>query len=104
MDHYQYLALMAGCVVLTLPLELLLGAHVYRRPARLLRTLALPLVIFLVWDAIAIAHNEWTFSRAYVTGVRVPFSIPIEEVVFFVVIPICALLTFDVVSRMTASN
>ena len=31
MDHYQYLILMAACLVATAPLELL-GARVYRQP------------------------------------------------------------------------
>jgi lycopene cyclase domain-containing protein len=103
-DRFQYLALMTGCLLLTLPLELVLGARVYRRPARLVRTLAVPLVLFLVWDAIAIARGNWSFSPAYVTGWRLQFSIPVEELVFFVAIPICALLTFEVVNRMTGGT
>lgn len=31
MQHYQYLLLMLGCLVITLPLELVLGARVYAR-------------------------------------------------------------------------
>ena len=31
MQHYQYLLLMLGCLVITLPLELVLGALVYDR-------------------------------------------------------------------------
>jgi hypothetical protein len=76
-DHLQYLAVMVACVVATLPLELLFGARVWRRPGRLARVLVAPVVIFCLWDVAAI-----------------------EEVVFFVVVPVCALLTFEVVSRM----
>ena len=32
-DHYQYLLLMAGCLLITLPLEFVVGARVYRRAA-----------------------------------------------------------------------
>ena len=35
-DRYQYLLLMAGCLLITLPLEFVLRARVYRRPRRLL--------------------------------------------------------------------
>jgi hypothetical protein len=31
LDQYQYLLLMAACLVITLPLEFVLGARVYRR-------------------------------------------------------------------------
>ena len=36
-DRFQYLGLMIACLVLTLPLELVIGARVWRRPARLAR-------------------------------------------------------------------
>lgn len=100
MDHLQYLLVMAACVVATLPLELLLGARVWRRPGRLLRVLVAPVVIFSAWDVAAIAHHQWHYAARYVTGVDLPGSLPLEEVVFFVVVPVCALLTFEVVSRM----
>ena len=97
MDHFQYLLVLAGCLVVTLPLELVLGARVWRRPRRLVKALVGPVVLFCLWDAAAIADHQWKFARRYVTGVDLPGRVPIEEVAFFVVIPICALLTFDVV-------
>ena len=36
MDRFQYLLLMGACVAITLPLELRLGARVWRQPRRLL--------------------------------------------------------------------
>jgi lycopene cyclase domain-containing protein len=99
-DHLQYLFLMAGCVLATLPLELVFGARVWRRPRRLLTVLAAPVVIFCAWDVAAIAHHQWRYAARYVTGVDLPGHLPIEEVVFFVVVPVCAILTFEVVTRM----
>ena len=101
MDRFQYLALMAICVLLTLPLELVLGARVWRRPVRLVRALALPFLAFVVWDVIAIRRDHWSYDPRYVTGWDLPFDLPIEEVVFFAVIPICALLTYEAVQRMS---
>lgn len=90
---------MAGCLAITVPLELL-GARVYRRPQRLLFALAAPIAFFLFWDALAIARGHWLFETAYVTGWTIPGHIPIEELTFFVVIPICTLLTFETVRRL----
>ena len=42
----------------------------------------------------------WTYNPAYVTGVNIPFQMPIEEVLFFLVIPLCALLTYNAVSAI----
>jgi lycopene cyclase domain-containing protein len=98
-SHAQYLLVLAGCVVATLPLEVVLGARVWRRPRRLVATLAAPVLIFSAWDVAAIAHHHWTYNPRYVTGIDLPGRLPIEEVAFFVVIPVCAILTFEVVDR-----
>jgi lycopene cyclase domain-containing protein len=99
-DRYQYLLLMAACVVLTLPLEFVLGARVWRRPRRLLKAVLPGMVIFSLWDVAAIARHHWSYNPRYVTGWDLPGHLPVEEVVFFAVVPICALLTFGVVSRI----
>jgi lycopene beta-cyclase len=95
MDRYQYLLLMGACAVITLPLEFVFRARIYRRPRRLVRAMWLPVVLFVVWDLVAIARGHWTFSERYVTGWQLPGAIPVEEIVFFLVIPLCALLTFE---------
>ncbi|MGH9077511.1 MAG: lycopene cyclase domain-containing protein [Acidimicrobiales bacterium] len=100
MDRYQYLLLMGACLVLTLPLEVVFGARVWRRPGRLARAVVPPLVIFSAWDVAAIAHHHWSYSARYTTGWDLPGHLPVEEVVFFAVIPVCALLTFGVASRV----
>ena len=97
-DRFQYLAVLAGCVLITLPLEILFGARVYRRPGRLLGALAPPLALFVAWDVIAIERGHWWYNPRYVTGWRLPGSLPVEELAFFVVIPICALLTYEAVT------
>ncbi|MEA2826643.1 MAG: lycopene beta-cyclase [Actinomycetota bacterium] len=99
LDRFQYLLLMGLCLVITLPLELLLGARVWAQPRRLLTALALPVAVFVVWDVVAIARGHWTYNPRYVTGWDLG-NLPVEELVFFVVIPICGLLTYEAVRRM----
>ncbi len=99
-DRFQYLILMGLCLVITLPLEFVFGARVWRRPRRLLTALWIPLVIFLVWDVVAIARDHWTYNPDYVTGWELPFDLPVEELTFFLVIPICSLLTLEAVRRV----
>ena len=91
---------MGACLVITLPLEFVLGARVWRRPRRLLKALLLPVVLFVAWDVLAIARGHWGYNPKYVTGWRLPGKLPVEELVFFVVIPICSLLTYEAVGRV----
>jgi lycopene cyclase domain-containing protein len=56
--------------------------------------------VFVAWDLGAIARGHWGFNSRYVTGWELPGDLPVEEIVFFVVIPICGLLTLEAVRAM----
>ncbi|MFC9873431.1 lycopene cyclase domain-containing protein [Nocardia salmonicida] len=99
MERWQYLIVMGLCLLVTLPLESF-GGGVYRRPARLARCVLPVAAVFLVWDAMAIAADVWTYSPRYLTGWTLPPAIPVEELVFFLVIPLCALLTYNAVETI----
>jgi lycopene cyclase domain-containing protein len=103
-DRFQYLAVLAACVLVTLPLELVIGARVYRRPRRLLAALAPAVAVFVAWDVVAIDRGHWWYNPRYVTGWRVPGALPVEELAFFVVVPICALLTYEAVTIVLAAG
>ncbi|GAB3734056.1 lycopene cyclase domain-containing protein [Amycolatopsis oliviviridis] len=96
MGKAEYLIVLAACVLVTLPLEMA-GARVYRRPKRLAGAILPVAVVFLIWDALAIAGGVWGYAPGFVTGIRAPFSIPLEEILFFVVIPVCGVLTYEAV-------
>ena len=100
MDRYHYLLLMAGCLLVTLPLEFILAARVYRRPRRMLLAVVPVALAFIVWDLLAIRRDHWDFSPDYTSGVVLPGAIPLEEIVFFLVIPICGLLTYEAVGTV----
>lgn len=100
-DAYQYLLLMAGCLLITLPLELVLRARVYSRPRRLLGALVPVVLVFSAWDVLGIVRGHWWYSARYTTGWLIPvLGMPVEELVFFVVIPICGLLTYGAVGTV----
>jgi len=91
-----YLLVLLGCLVGTAPLEVVLGTRVYARWRRLLLTLLPVVTVFVVWDVLAIRAGHWSYDPAQVTGIS--FGVlPLEELAFFVVIPICAVLTLEAV-------
>jgi lycopene beta-cyclase len=95
MDNWQYLLVLGLCAVATMPLEIIGGARVYRRPKALLATLVPVVAVFAGWDLIAVRRGDWWFSARYILGPRLA-ALPVEEWLFFLVIPICALLTYEV--------
>jgi lycopene cyclase domain-containing protein len=98
--HLSYLAVLAFCLLGTLPLELWLGVRVYRRPRRLLLTLLPVVAVFYLWDVYAIAADHWSFDPAQTVGLVLPGGVPLEELLFFVVVPTCAVLAFEAVRRV----
>ena len=104
MARFQYLILMGLCVLVTLPLEFVFDARVWRRPRRLAIALVPAFVAFVAWDLWATASGTWDFDPRYTVGVTLPGGMAIEELVFFVVIPVCTLLTVESVRNVLAGR
>ncbi|BAN32384.1 lycopene cyclase domain-containing protein [Mycobacterium avium subsp. hominissuis] len=98
-DRWQYLVVLTACLVVTAPLEIA-GAGVYRRRRRLAAAVLPVAAVFLLWDEIAVAARVWTYDHAYLCGLSIPVRVPIEELLFFLIIPVCAVLTYNAVSTI----
>jgi lycopene cyclase domain-containing protein len=99
--HLTYLAQIAGCLVVTAPLEIVLKVRVYARWRRFLVAVMPEFAVFVVWVLYAIAQGHWDYSDALTLGVRLPGGIPVEEVLFFLVVPLCSVLALEAVRRVT---
>ncbi|RDH77366.1 lycopene cyclase domain-containing protein [Mycolicibacterium moriokaense] len=99
MDRWQYLIVLGACLLITAPLELF-GDGVYRQARRAALAVLPVAAVFVIWDAVAIAAHIWTYNSAFITGIELPGRIPLEELLFFVVIPLCGLLTYNAVDTI----
>ncbi len=99
MDRWQYLLLLGACLLITAPLEVF-GRGVYRQLGRAVATVLPVAVVFLLWDAIAVAAHVWWYNPRYILGVMAPGNLPVEEILFFVVIPLCGLLAYSAVDSL----
>ena len=92
-----YLLILAGCLIGTAPLEVFLRTRVYARWPRLAVTLVPIALVFSAWDIAAIGAGWWHYDDGYLIGVTLPGRLPLEELLFFLVIPTCAVLTLEAV-------
>lgn len=99
LERFRYLGTLGACLAVTAPLELVYGPRVWRRPARLARVLSGPVALFSAWDVVAIRRGHWAFERRSTTGWVLPGRLPVEEVAFFVTVPVCAVLSYEAVRR-----
>jgi lycopene cyclase domain-containing protein len=94
--HWSYVAMLAFCLAGTLPLVPAFRLRVLRQPRRLLLTVLAAGSPFLVWDLYATRAGHWRFDAAQTLSWRVA-GLPLEEIAFFVVIPVVAVLTYEAV-------
>jgi len=53
-------------------------------------------LIFLIWDHFFTINNIWSFNPKYISGIHIA-SLPIEEVLFFILIPYACLFIWHCV-------
>jgi lycopene cyclase domain-containing protein len=102
-EHWSYVGMLAFCLVGTLPLVVVFRLRVLHQPVRLLLTVLAAGTPFLVWDLYATAAEHWWFDEDQTLPWRVG-GLPLEEVAFFVVIPLVSVLTYESVRVVRAQG
>lgn len=96
MAQFTYLALM---VFVAAPFLWKFRDRNLKLHARLLPAflaMALVAVPFVVWDVMVTEAGHWSFSDIYTLGFRIA-GLPFEEVLFFIVVPLTAILVWETV-------
>jgi lycopene cyclase domain-containing protein len=94
--HWAYVAMLVFCLAGTLPLTAHYHLGVLRQTRRLLLTVVAAGTPFLVWDLYATHDGHWRFDRGQTLPWRVA-GLPLEEIAFFVVIPLASVITYEAV-------
>ncbi len=61
----------------------------------IIKSILLILLIFGSWDIFATLRGHWQFDKDAVYGLRI-INLPLEEVLFFIVIPFCCIFSWEV--------
>ncbi len=104
MRHLVYLAVLAGCLVAAGWLEPVLRLGVRARWHRLALTVLPVAAVFTAWDLAAIAAGHWHYDPAQILPLRLPGRLPLEEVLFFLVVPVCAILGYEAVRKVLGDD
>ncbi len=99
MSLSDYALVLIFCVVVTAPLDIFFKLGVYANIKTYLKAVAIPALFFIVWDVFATHYGHWAFSKEHTSTFRV-FGLPIEEYLFFVVIPLCAVLSLETIRKI----
>lgn len=97
MQQLTYVAMLVFVVAATLPLEVLLHVGVYTRLRRLGLVVLCAGAPFALWDVAATLAGHWTFDTSQTLGIVLPGGLPLEEMLFFVVVPLASVMTLEAV-------
>jgi lycopene cyclase domain-containing protein len=100
MRHLIYVAVLGGCLVAAVWLEPVLRLGVFRQWRRLLVTLAVVATAFCAWDIAAIDAGHWRYDRRQMLPVTLLGHLPLDELLFFLVVPLCTILGFEAVHKV----
>ncbi len=90
---YAFLLLASMAIPLLRSFETRIGF--YRKWPALFAGIAVMMLVFIPWDIVFTAHGVWSFNHRYVLGLYL-FGLPLEEWLFFIVIPYCIVFTYEV--------
>ncbi|HMS25242.1 MAG TPA: lycopene cyclase domain-containing protein [Acidimicrobiia bacterium] len=99
----MYAYVLGLSLLLTLPLYFVTRGAVFKNYKAVLRSMSLPVAVYLIWDIIATHFGHWLFDPAQTSHLRFA-GIPIEEYFFFIIIPLCALVTYETVTQFNGDN
>jgi lycopene cyclase domain-containing protein len=97
---FGYLTMIVFTIIGSFWLELFLKVGVLKRIKRVILAVAPISFLFIAWDAYAIRSGHWRFDGDQILGIFGPFGIPLEEYLFFIIVPIAAIMTIEAVRRV----
>jgi len=86
--HFTYFAILLGSIVGPLALSFDKKVAFFKTWKQVFGAMLLPAFFYVVWDIIFTQRGVWSFNHLYITGIRY-FNLPIEEILFFFVVPYC---------------
>ena len=97
MLRFAYVAMLLFTLAGSFWLEVLLKVGVLRQVKRWLLSIIPTATLFLIWDYYAVTHGHWKFDKAQVVGIFGPAGIPLEEFLFFIIVPLAGFMTIEAV-------
>ena len=92
--HYIYFIILAASLAGPFALSFDKKVAFYKKWKYLFPAMIFPALLYIIWDIYFTSKNVWSFNEKYITGLKL-VNLPIEEVLFFFVIPYCCVFIYE---------
>ncbi len=96
-SHFTYF-LILGCTLVG-PILLSFDKKVtfYKKWKPLFLAMLVPAAIYIAWDIYFTSKGIWSFNEKYYVNALKIFSLPLEEILFFFIVPYCCVFIYECV-------
>ena len=95
-SHHLYAYILIGSFIVPFIASFYPKYPFYKEWKYILPSIFIVAIPFLIWDSLFTSWKVWGFNDKYITGIKF-FQLPIEEILFFFIIPYCSLFVFYVI-------
>lgn len=101
MDHFSYLVVILFIAICACGVNLSFRLRIGEHWREVLKTQLVMLALYLTWDTWAIAKKSWFFDHHQIVNIDVLPKVPMEEFLFFIVVPIVTILSYQALLKLT---
>lgn len=95
-QYYTYFFILSASLVGPLALSFDKKVAFYKKWKYLFPAVIIPALFYIAWDVFFTAKGVWSFNAKYITGIKI-INLPIEEVLFFFIVPYCCVFIYECV-------
>ncbi len=96
-EKYTYLILMISSLIFPFAFSFDKRVAFYKHWGKVFIATIIPGTFFIIWDAWFTSRGIWSFNDAYTLGFKI-LNLPLEEWLFFIVIPYCSIFVYEVIN------
>jgi lycopene cyclase domain-containing protein len=98
-EKYLYLAINISCLFIPLAFSFYRKANFSKKWKFVLPSILITAAIFIAWDEAFTRLGIWGFNSRYTLGLYI-FSLPLEEILFFICIPYACVFTYFALTHL----
>jgi len=98
--HFTYLAVLAFIAVCAIVVNFLFRIRISRQWKTFLQVDLIIIALYGTWDIWAAARKAWYFDDRQVIGIKLFWLLPIEEILFFILVPLMVLISIQSLEKI----